>query len=440
MNPLGGIYLNRDKQINEIVSYFKRNEKEEKNHRIGVEFEHFVVDKNTLRTINYYEEKGIKSTLSDLMEKGWRGKYEGEHLIGLERDGTYITLEPAAQLEISIKPHFNIQDIEKEYLDFLKEVVPILDGKNQYLISLAYHPESKIKDIPFIPKERYKYMSEYFRSRGKYAHNMMKGTAATQVTFDYCSEEDYVKKFKVANLLSPVIAMLFDNGPFFEGDIYNGYSVRTDIWNNCDSDRCGVNKYIFDKKFGYRDYAEYLLDAPPIILIEDGVIKYTKDTPYKDLFNPNNYKVEDLEHIMTMVFPDVRTKKFIEIRMADSVPYPMNLAMVALWKGLIYNSYTLNLLYEEFKDLTYSDVMKAKLEILKKGFDAKLGNKTIYEISKELIILSSKVLDKDEIEYLVPLCKLISEGRTAAQRIKDNLHLGKGEALKWCILNHIITG
>ncbi len=426
------------KQINEIVSYFKKNEKLERDFKIGVEFEHFIIDSDTLRTIDYYETNGVKSILTALLEKGWKGKYEGDNILGLSKAGKNITLEPGAQFEISIDPHIGIKDIEKEYIEFLKDVVPILDNNNQLLVAMGYHPQSKIDEIPFIPKERYKFMSEYLQSRGTMAHNMMKGTCATQVTFDYGSEEDYIKKFKVANILSPVIAMMFDNAPFFEGKVYEGNSIRTAIWNDCDSDRCGVIDSIFKDGFGYNDYGEYILNSPPILVDNGTSVKYTNDNLYRDIFNPDEYTTEELEHVMTMVFPDVRTKKFIEIRMADSIPYPLNFSKVALWKGLIYDDGNLDYLNKIFSNITYDDINTAKQNILNTGLDTKLGDKTVYDIGKKLIEISKKALNEDEKKYLIPLEEIYLEKKTPGLITKEKLHLGKKEAIKWCALNHII--
>lgn len=202
------------RKIQEIAKYFKNNEKKEEDFSIGVEFEHFIIDQETLKTISYYGIDGVEDTLMKLQAMGWKGKYERDHILGLEKEDMTITLEPGSQIELSIKPYKNIEDIERAYKSFLDEIVPILDAKGQTLITTGYQPESKIADIKMIPKQRYDYMFEYFKARGKYAHNMMKGTASVQVSVDYSSEEDYIKKFKVANALSPVIYAMFDNSPF----------------------------------------------------------------------------------------------------------------------------------------------------------------------------------------------------------------------------------
>lgn len=429
--------MNYRNQVNEIVNYFRKNEKSENDFKLGVEFEHFIVDKDTLKAVSYYEDGGIEDTLKELLDKGWKGKYEKSHLLGLNKGKTVISLEPGSQLELSIGPYINITELEKEYLDFLDDIIPILDEKDQCLVAVGYQPQSKIDDIKIIPKQRYDYMFDYFKSRGKYAHNMMKGTASIQVTVDFKSEEDYIKKFRVANALSPVLYAMFDNSPFFEGDLWKEDCLRTDIWCNCDSDRCGVVELALDDSFNYSQYAEYILKRPAIFIDSGNEISYTGKTQYKEIFNPNNYSIDELEHVLTMFFPDVRTKKFIEIRMADAVPYPLNFTIVALWKGIMYNEESLNNVYDVIKTINIDDISTAKSEIIQKGLDGILKGKTIKELGNLIISLAKKGLNEGERRYLEPLEEMMDMGMTPAQLTKSRLDLGKEEALAWCILNNM---
>ena len=430
--------MDYSKQIKEIANYFKNNEKDEKEFKIGVEFEHFVIDKDTLKTVSYYGEDGVESTLKELEAKGWKGDYEGEYLLGLSNEKKVITLEPGSQLEFSIKPQRNIQDIEEEYFNFLKEIVPILERKNQGLIAIGYHPETKIDEIKILPKTRYDYMFNYFKNKGSHAHNMMKGTASLQIAIDFKSEEDYIKKFKIANALTPVLYAMFDNGFYFEGGQWDRYNLRTYIWQNCDDDRSGIVKGTFDKDFGYEKYGEYILNGP-IIFMDDGKEMYfTGNKPFREMFNPENYSMEELEHALTMFFPDVRTKKYVEIRMMDSVPYPLNLAAVALWKGILYDEDNLNRVYEYIKDINMEDIDKSKNNIIQKGLDGELKDKTVFELGKWLIELAKTGLEEDEIKYILPLEKMIMDKKNPYELIKEKEALGKKEALNWCILNNLV--
>lgn len=430
--------MDYNKQVGEIANYFKANEKDYKDFKMGIECEHFIIDKNSLETISYYGEGGVEETLKELELNGWEGDYEGKYLLGLSNNNKVITLEPGSQLEFSVKPQRNIGDIEKEYLNFLKEIIPILERKNQALIAVGYHPKTKIDDIKILPKKRYDYMFEYFKDKGTHAHNMMKGTASLQLAFDFSSEEDYIKKFKIASALSPIMYAMFDNAFYFEGEKWNKHNLRSYIWENCDEDRSGIVKGTFDKDFGYEKYAEYILNSPPIFIDNGKDVYFTGDKTYKEIFNPDDYFIEELEHVLTMVFPDVRTKKYVEIRMMDAVPYPLNLAVTALWKGILYDENNLNMVYGYVKDIDMEDINKSKADIAEKGLDGKLRDKTIYEIGKWIVDTSKAGLKNSEIKYILPLEEMIKNKINPYGMIEEKDHLGKREALKGCILNNLV--
>lgn len=429
--------MDYNKQINEIERHFLKNTKLVDDFKIGVEFEHFVVYKDTLKTVSYYGENGVAETLHDLEKLGYKGSYEGEYILGLEKGNKVITLEPGSQFELSIKAQKHIKDIEIEYLDFFKDLVPILESKNQQIMAVGYHPETKIEEIKLLPKKRYDFMFNYFKTAGTMAHNMMKGTSALQVSLDYSSEEDYLKKFRVTNALSPVVYAMFDNGLYFEGEQYEKHNIRALIWKNCDIDRSGVVPNSLKDDFSFKKYAEYVLNVPPILIAKDGDVESTGKLLVKDVLDVENYSTEELEHLLTMVFPDVRTKRYIEIRMMDSVPYPLNLAAIALWTGLLYDEKTLDKVYEYVKDISIDDVNSAKEEMLDKGLLAKLGDKTLLEIGKHIVSLAKEGLVEEDIKYIIPLEGMLLAGKNPYEITKDRLYMGKSNALKWTVLNDI---
>lgn len=426
-----------ERQIEIFVDYFKNQEKKKEDFKIGIELEHFVIDQDTLETISYYGKGGVGETLKELEEKGWTGIYEGENILGLYKGNKIISLEPGSQIELSIGPEKTIEDLEKKYFNFLDDIIPILEKKKQTLMTVGYHPVTKIEEIKIIPKKRYDYMFEYFKTKGSHAHNMMKGTASLQVTIDYGSEEDYIKKFTIANALSPVLYALYDNGYYFEGAIWENHSLRAFIWANCDNDRSGIARGTFDGDFGYRKYAEYILNIPPIFVFDGQKTYPTGSKLVKEIFDPDKYSIEMLEHVLTMVFPDVRTKQYVEIRMMDSVPYPLNFSAVALIKGLFYDETNLEELYEFVKDISEEDIVKAKKDLFEKGLYGQYKGKSLLETGNYLLELASRALDEKERKYLKPLEELIKHKQNPYEIIKSKAHLGKKESLKWCLLSSI---
>ncbi|GAB6138418.1 glutamate--cysteine ligase [Halanaerobaculum tunisiense] len=420
--------------LDQLEDYFRAGETKEE--KIGIEIEHFIVAQDTLETITYQEENGIEDLLYNLQDKGWQGEEEAGHLIKLYSNQADITLEPGGQLEIGIYPCGEINQLEEVYFNFLEDLIPILEEHNYYLVTLGYQPESKIADIAWNPKRRYKIMSKYFQEKGDYAHNMMKGTAAFQIALDYRSEADFVKKFKVASVLSPVLGILVDNAPIFEGEIYERQALRTLIWNNTDQTRTGIVNKSLVSDFNYRKYAEYILTREPILIKQGASYQATGDQTNREIFANQELNQQQLEHILTMVFPDVRAKQFIEVRMADSLPPKLSFALVAFWKGLFYDQTSLQQVTDLVDQFSLVDVLTAKEDIIQEGLEAQLGKQSILEVAQEVIKLAQAGLDKQEVDYLTPLLELVEEERTYAGKLKERLeHHSKEEVIKDVIIN-----
>lgn len=429
--------MNYEKQRDRIAEFIKSGEKSIGGFKIGVELEHIVAKKHDLSSVNYYEEEGIESILKELASRNekYEGKYEDKYMVGLTTPDGDITLEPGGQLEYSIRPCDNLKEIEDLYRSFLDDIIPILDERGQYLMGIGYHPRTSIKDIPFNPKVRYQHMSEHLQATGIYAHNMMKGTASLQVVLDYGSEEDFIKKITVGNFLSPLLYLISDNAPIFEGEVYEGHSIRGKIWDNMDAVRCGIVPGVLEKEFGYRDYAEYMLDIPPILIMQDGVAIGTQDKKVKDLLNPDTVTDEEVDHILSMVFPDVRIRTYIELRMGDSLPYPLNMSYIALIKGIFYNDVALNYLYDMSKTFSDENLDTAKASIMEKGFQGLFKCKTVKDMALILFDLAKKGLEQEEKPYLKPLEDLILKGQNPAMLSKEYIEKEGIMALTWCALN-----
>jgi len=386
-------------QKRSIVEYFLKSEKAPENFLIGAELEYFVVDKGSLKSVSYYQKNGIKDLLGTLVQKGFSPTFDGSDIVGAVNSFLAITLEPGAQFEISLNPQKELHELEKKYLEFLQIIEPILSDRDQKLHSSGYHPITRIDDIKFIPKKRYQYMSEYLKNRGKLALNMMKGTASIQVAVDFFSEQDFVQKMLLASRLTPILSAVYDNSPVFEGKPYKGYCLRTQIWNNCDNDRCGMIPQVFLPDFGYERYAEYILDLIPIIIVQNNkLISYEK--PYKDIFDPLIEVEVQLNHIFSMCFPDVRARNYIELRMTDSLPYPLNFAFLELIDSVFYEKKVFEKVFELLTDITLDDIDRAKRESIRMGISAKLRDEKIINYFRKIIdIIGSKESEHFKLNY-----------------------------------------
>jgi len=408
-----------------LVKYFEDGIKKEAFY-LGTEFEHIIINKNTMESYSYFDDGGIRDILTKLSKLGWEilGQEEG-NILGLIKDESTITLEPGGQLELSIKPLVTMEEIVNEYDEIIDQVKAVL-VEDQIIVSLGYHPLTSIDKLPFLPKERYKFMSNYFKKTGKYAHNMMKGTASTQVSIDFTSEMDFVRKFRVANFLSPFISCLFDCSPVFEGKLYEKNNLRVSIWDYTDNDRSKVVPGTLNKEFKFSDYAEYILNSPPIIInLDDGSFNFTDRLKLKEIIKERELTDGELEQVLTMFFPDVRLKKYIEIRMADALPKPYNFSVVALIKGIFYNEENLSKYYEKSLEFSDDKITEIKKCIINQGLASCSAEFDMKKFLMELVEDASNAL-KDESEYLEPIYKLLKEN-TSLSDILKKMYSNKSE-------------
>ena len=401
--------------IDEQVAYFKTNASSNGS-VLGVEFEHFLVEKDTLRSYSYFEPGGQKDIVNRLLKnKNWKLiSQESGYPLGLEKDGSTITFEPGGQVEISLKPLAGVLEVKKAYDEIINDIYSEMTP-NQFLVSIGYHPKTKIAELPILPKNRYQMMFDYFKTHGAKSHNMMKGTAATQVSIDYSSEEDFIKKYRVAHFIAPILASLFDSSPIFEGEVYEKENARVSIWEETDPPRSKLVPGVLSTSFSFESYAKYLLDVPPIFIIKDGAEIYTKEATLKELLAKYKFSEKELEHILSMVFPDVRVKKFIEIRMADALPYPYGLAVVAMIKSLFYTPSILDKLYE--KSLSFSDdwVLEQNRGLIESPINV---DNTFVELKKIILDETLRVIDKEEIPYVTSFIALINEHGSISNWLK----------------------
>jgi Gamma-glutamylcysteine synthetase len=399
-----------------LTEYFKSGGKKVCR-KLGVELEHFLIDRITLRSYRYDEPNGQRDLLQKLADRGWKVLLvEDGNLLAVEKDGHTITLEPGGQVEISLYKQTTVGEVDSAYRGVMAELRQLLP-ENQALASIGYHPKTRIDQLPLLPKVRYGMMYEYFTGTGVYGHNMMKGTASTQVSIDYQDEADFIKKFRVANFLSPFIARLFDATPVFEGEIYQDNNCRILIWENTDSDRTKIISGSLDRIYNFSDYIGFLLKTPPILVHIGGRTVFTGGEKLSSLLERYDFQQSDYDHLISMVFPDVRVKNFLEIRMADALPYPYNMAVPALVKGIFYSPSNLDKYYAHSLTFSDADILSLNTRLVKETvFDYKGIEVTAFALG--LLDDAISALDQDEASYLTPMRPLIQKDGSMSNRLK----------------------
>ena len=386
-----------------VIGYFAQAAEKTTPPELGIEAEHFVVDRISHRAVPYSGENGIRQILARLMAGYPEAQIlPDDEFFGFQVPDFTITLEPAAQLEISISPMESIERISDVYRRFTKNLDAVLAPLGYAALHVGCQPVSPVTALELIPKKRYALMNEYFRHTGTGGIEMMRGTASLQVSVDYYSEKDFRRKLQAAYYYSPILKLLCDNSGSFQGEELNIRLKRTDIWRRTDPIRCGILPGVFSPTYGFADYADFLGRIPPIFLKQGGEVLPTGFQTADTLFAGKILHEEEIRHLLSMAFPDVRVKQFLEIRVADAVPYPFIPAYCAVIKGLIYSDVGLEYAQEMIRGegLTEDDIRKAEDALMDLGWEASVYGQPAEELAERLLKLAQKELPPEERPYL----------------------------------------
>ncbi len=406
----------RAENIAAIVSYFKSGIKPRAG-AFGIELEHTIVGEDG-SAVSYAQDHGVSWILEQL-----RSDYplttrdaEGD-LIGVARPREAVTLEPAAQLELSAGPFTDLDDARATFDAFEARLAQLIEPQHMRISTLGYHPTARVMDLTLIPKRRYKFMNLYLGEKSEWGPRMMRGSASTQISIDYTSETDCMRKLRLAYCLVPILALITDNTPYFEGRKRPHELMRTEIWRLCDPDRCGIvpGAACADASFSWERYAEYVLDVPAILApCAKNEWCYTERT-FGELYARTPMQRADVEHALSMLFNDVRLKTYIELRPADAMPIPYVIAYAALVKGLFSDEETLAQLEALFCGIGEADIDAAKTALMEAGYGARVYGKEASEVADAVIAIAKAGLAPTERTHLEPLAALVAKRRTLAE-------------------------
>ena len=409
----------------QIIEYFKSGIKNKKDFKIGIEHEKFLFDNNNNKRIDYLK---IKEMFSALLEFGWNPILEKNNVIGLNKGGKNITLEPGNQIELSGEKLNHIHEACAESQDYLFELKQVTKKLNLSIVSAGFDPISKLNEIPNNPKQRYKLMTKEMPLEGKLSLDMMYRTCGTQLNIDYESEEDFVKKFKIVNSIVPVSIALFANSSIVEKKKSNYLSYRSKVWQN--TSRGGLPK-IFFEDLNFEKYAEFVMNFPILFIQEKE--NYISGQKYKFIdfmsgkireINNRLPTENDLSTHLSTIFTENRLKKYIELRSMDTCGWDCLCAGPAFNVGMLYGN--LDEVYDLISNWDIDKIINAYLEAPKKGFNTQLMGKDLLYWASTLLDLSRKGLErrdvlnkskKNETLFLNHLQKVINNKTTNADHM-----------------------
>lgn len=439
-----------------LIAYMAEGAKPQSAWRIGTEHEKFPFYVDGNRPVPYGGKKGIRALLEGMQAMlGWEPITDENNIIGLvEPTGRgAISLEPGGQFELSGAAVETIHQTCREVNAHLAQVREIAKPLGIGFLGAGGSPIWTLAETPIMPKSRYKIMSDYMPTVGRHGLDMMYRTSTIQVNLDFSDETDMRRKMQVAMKLQSVATAIFAASPFTEGKPNGFLSWRSEIWRDTDNARSGVLPFVFNPNFGFADYVEWALDVPMYFVLRDGHYHRATDVTFRQFMNgalkgridnatPN---IGDWINHLSTLFPEVRLKRFLEMRGADGGPWRRICALPAYWVGLLYDSEALNEAEALTKDWSYTEVLNMRNDVPTLGFRTPFRNTTLHGLARETLKISRKGLKNraklnstggDETHFLDSLEEIVILGTSEAEKMLSEYHSVWGESVEPIFLEY----
>ncbi len=421
-----------DKRV--LVEYLESGCKPPEKWLIGTEHEKFAYRTDDLRPLDYEGERGIRAILDGMTRFGWKPVYEKDAVIALiKEDGSSITLEPAGQVELSGAPLSNLHQTCREVNEHLDQVKAVAAEMGVGLMGLGYNPKWPRATMPWMPKGRYAIMRRYMPTRGTLGLDMMQSTCTVQVNLDFDSEASMIEMFRIGLALQPIATALWANSPFKDGKPNGFLSYRSHIWTDTDPDRCGTLPFVFEKGFGFERYVDYLLDVPMYFVYRDGTYIDAAGQSFRDFMKgklpayPGEYPtLADWQDQTTVAFPEVRLKRYLEMRGADGGPWSRLCALPAFWVGLLYDAEARRAAADLVADWTAEEHAMLRRDVPRLALNTPFRGKRLNDVAREVLAISRAGLvrraaadgaDANEASFLLPLFLIAETGVTPAEEM-----------------------
>src|SRR5262249_4691486 len=422
---------------NELAAYLEAGCKPKSDWRIGTEHEKFGFYRKSLAPVPYDGDRGIRALLEGLRDFGWDPVAEKGNIIALRRKdcprGGAVSLEPGGQLELSGAPLETIHQTIEEIRQHLAEVAEVGGFFGIGFLGIGFSPKWTFAETPMMPKERYRIMKRYMPTRGKLGLDMMFRTATVQVNVDFASEADMVAKLRTGLALQPIATALFANSPFTDGKP-NGYqSYRAEIWRDTDPDRTGLLPFAFENGMGFERYVDYALDVPTYFVYRDDSYIDVAGASFRDFLAGKLAALpgvlptlDDWADHLTTLFPDVRLKRFLEMRGADAGDFRQLCALPALWVGLLYDSEALDEASTLIADWSLAERQALRDEVPRLGLATPFHRRRLIDVARDVVTIALGGLRRrarldrngeDERKWIDPLLETLEQGHSPADRL-----------------------
>ena len=423
----------------QLIEYVEQGCKPRAAWRIGTEHEKFAFDRESFRRLPYEGRPSIRLLLEGMQRFGWEPILEKGSVIALRNSGGgSVTLEPGGQFELSGALLENVHQTCNEVHTHLDQVRAVCEEIGASVVGLGFDPKWRREDVPWMPKGRYGIMRDYMPKKGSLGIDMMLRTCTVQVNLDYSDEADMVRKMRVGVALQPIATALFANSPFTEGKLNGFLSYRSHTWTDTDPDRCGMLPFVFDDGFGFERWVDYVLDVPMYFVYRNGQYNDVAGRSFRDFMNGTLAGFEGerpnmgdwIDHLTTP-FPEVRVKRFMEMRGADGGPWARLCALPALWVGLLYDEAALDAALELCRDWTVEEMAAMRDGVPRHALKTPFRNGTVQDIARRVVTIAADGLrrravpdriDRDETPYLDELQEIAETGICPAERLIEKFN------------------
>lgn len=405
--------------------------------RIGTEHEKFVFHTGSLTPVPYEGARSIRALMQALIDRfDWLPVMEGDRIIALKRaegrPGGTISLEPGGQFELSGHPVPTLHDTLDETQDHFYEILNVGESLGIGFLGLGFSPKWTLAETPRMPKDRYAIMTRYMPTVGRYGLDMMYRTATIQVNLDFSDEADMVKKLRVSLALQPIASALFAASPFTEGRLNGFKSLRSEVWRDTDPARTGMLPFAFEPGMGFERYVDYALKVPMYFVYRSGRYIDASGASFEDFLDGRlaalpgeRPTLDDWSDHLTTLFPEVRLKRFLEMRGADGGPWQRICALSAFWVGLLYDSAALDQAWSLVSDWTEAERDALRAAVPRTALATPFRNTTVQRIAFEAVRIARDGLRNrrctrgagDETAYLAPVEAAAETGRTLADEL-----------------------
>jgi glutamate--cysteine ligase len=421
--------------VADMADYLAEGNKPKERFRIGTEHEKFVFFTADNSPVPYFGDASISALLNGMQAKtGWEPIMDAGHIIGLAEPSGMgaISLEPGGQFELSGAPLENLHQTCKESNQHLATLREIAEPLGIRFLGMGGSPKWSFAETPRMPKSRYDIMTRYMPKVGSQGLDMMYRTCTIQVNLDFSSEVDMRRKMQVSLKLQSMATALFASSPFTEGKPNGLLSWRGDIWRDTDNNRAGLIPFAFKPDFGFIDYVEWALDVPMYFVVRDGKYHDCTHITFRQFmagalkgeiadWEPN---IGDWTNHLSTLFPDVRLKRFLEMRGADGGPWRRICALPAFWVGLLYDDGALDAAEALTRDWTVEEVSALRDAVPAQGLKAEFRGKPLLDVAREVVGISRQGLKArarlngdgvDETIFLAPLDEVLAKKATLAE-------------------------